>query len=81
MSKRIKVAIADDHELVRKGIVSLLMEDPEINVVFDVSNGLELLNQLKKTKVDVVLLDLEMPICNGQEALMSLTQLTQKSTY
>lgn len=69
MSKKINIAIADDHELVRKGLVSLLREDPQINVVFDVANGLELLEELKKHPVDVVLLDLEMPVCDGREAL------------
>ncbi len=69
MSKKINIAIADDHELVRKGLVSLLREDPNITVVFDVSNGLELLEELKKHPVDVVLLDLEMPVLDGREAL------------
>jgi len=69
MSKKINIAIADDHELVRKGLVSLLREDPNINVVFDVSNGQGLLDELRKHPVDVVLLDLEMPVLNGREAL------------
>ncbi len=69
MNKIINVAVADDHDLVRKGIVSLLKEDPKINIVFDVPNGQQLINRLKRTSADVVILDLEMPVMDGQEAL------------
>ena len=65
----IKIALAEDHQLVRQGMVSLLSEEPGIDVVFDVSNGAELLEELKSKKVDVILLDLDMPIISGQQAL------------
>ena len=73
MSKKINIAIADDHDLVRRGLASLLEDDPRIHVIFDVSNGEELLVKLKKQSIDLVLLDLEMPKCNGQETLKILS--------
>ena len=70
---KINVAIADDHDLVRKGLVSLLEDDDNINVAFDVSNGRELLSKIRRKSVDVVILDLEMPELNGKETLKKLT--------
>ena len=74
MKKPIRIAIAEDHDLVRQGMVALLKEEGDINLVFDVCNGFELLNQLKKQKVDIVLLDLEMPVVNGHQALKIITE-------
>lgn len=73
MSKSIKIAIAEDHDLMRQGLVSLLDSEENISVVFDVENGARLFDELKKKKVDVVLLDLEMPVLNGHQALKILS--------
>lgn len=69
MNDTIKIAIAEDHQLMRQGMVSLLREEDHLEIVFDVGNGQELLNELDKTQVDIVLLDLDMPIVSGQQAL------------
>lgn len=68
MSK-IKVAIAEDHDLVRQGMVSLLSLEDSVEVVFDVANGQELLDKMEQQEVDVVLLDLDMPVLSGDKAL------------
>ncbi|XOV69343.1 MAG: response regulator [Fluviicola sp.] len=73
MSKSIRIAIAEDHDLMRQGLVSLLDSEEHISVVFDVENGALLFDELKKKKVDVVLLDLEMPVLNGHQALKILS--------
>ncbi|MCR9171897.1 MAG: response regulator transcription factor [bacterium] len=73
MSKTIRIAIAEDHDLMRQGLVSLLDSEENISVVFDVENGARLFDELKKKKVDVVLLDLEMPVLNGHQALKILS--------
>ena len=73
MRKKIKIAIAEDHDLVRQGMVALLKREKGLRLVFDVGNGKELLDQLKITNVDVVLLDLNMPIIGGLEALRVIT--------
>ena len=69
MKKPIHIAIVDDHVIVRQGLISLLAEYEEINVLFDVSNGKELMDNLKTSKPDIVLLDISMPVMNGKEAL------------
>ena len=72
MKKKIRIAIAEDHELVRQGMVALVSREKGLSMVFDVSNGQELLDTLKTKKVDVVLLDLNMPILNGHQALKTI---------
>lgn len=66
---KIRIAIAEDHELVRQGMVALAKRESGLSMVFDVSNGQELLDKLKTKMVDVILLDLNMPILNGHQAL------------
>src|SRR5688572_25765708 len=68
MSKAIKLAVVDDQHLFRKGILSMLKDFPELNVVIEAKDGADLLEQLKKKTAEVILLDLEMPNMNGFEA-------------
>lgn len=74
MKKNIRIAIAEDHDLMRQGLVSLLDSEDAISVIFDVENGARLFDELKKKRVDVILLDLEMPIINGHQALKILAE-------
>jgi DNA-binding NarL/FixJ family response regulator len=66
----IKLVLVDDHEVLRQGIKSLLKEHPRINVVGQAGNGKESIDLLKKIEADVVLMDLEMPVMNGDEAFV-----------
>lgn len=70
MSKTIKVIIADDEELFRKGILFLLEREKNIEVIFEASNGAEVVDYLKKNDEypDIILMDLKMPLLNGVEA-------------
>ncbi len=67
--KPIHLGIADDHLVLRQGLILLLQEFDNLNIIIDVSNGKELMDALKKSKPDIILLDIEMPIMNGREAL------------
>ena len=69
MTNPIHIGIADDHLVLRQGLVSLLKEYDNLNIIIDVNNGKELLDALKKSKPDIILLDIEMPVMNGKEAL------------
>lgn len=73
--KSISIAVVDDHLLMRQGLISLLKEFEQINILFDVSNGLEMLDQLKIHKPDIVLLDIEMPVMNGRKALTKMQEI------
>jgi DNA-binding NarL/FixJ family response regulator len=65
---RIKIILADDHVVVRKGLRSLINQEPDMTVVAEADNGLQLLDFVEKLQPDVVLVDLKMPVLNGIDA-------------
>ncbi|KML35934.1 response regulator transcription factor [Cytobacillus firmus] len=64
----IKVLIADDHHVVRRGLVFFLKTQPEIEIIGEAKNGLEAVEMMQTHQPDVVLMDLDMPVMNGIEA-------------
>lgn len=65
---RIRIILADDHVVVRKGLRSLIDQEPDMIVVGEAGDGLELLDSVEKLRPDVVLVDLKMPNMNGIDA-------------
>ena len=63
----IHVALVDDHITTRKGIKAIIESNPRIKVILEASNGMELLDSLKKlsSPPDIILLDINMPIMDG----------------
>ena len=72
----IRVALADDQTLVRKGIRSLLELTPDIRVTVEACDGEEAIAMLASTAVDVVLLDVRMPRTTGLEVLAALAKMS-----
>lgn len=70
----IKILIADDHTLVRKGIKRMLEEQPDFKVVAEASDGKETVAKARETQPDVVLMDVAMPGSDGIEATKQLTK-------
>lgn len=70
----IKIAIADDHQLFIDGIKALLEDNPLMQVIGEAHNGVEILNVVKDSKPDVVLLDVNMPVLDGLAVLKSLKE-------
>lgn len=68
----IRVAIADDHKLFAEGIASILHSDNELVVAKICSNGKELAEYLRKNDVDLVLVDLNMPVLDGASTIRVL---------
>lgn len=68
--QKIKIILVDDEELFRKGIFFLLQREENIEIIFEASNGDELMNFLKENNnhPDIILMDLKMPLLNGVEA-------------
>ena len=62
------VLVADDHGIVREGLVRLLESDPDIRVCGQAADGREVLEQVERHRPDVVLLDIGLPRMNGHEA-------------
>lgn len=75
LSTMIKLALADDQSLFRRGLAMLLRDMPDVQVVFECSNGEELLTGLKGNTIDIVLLDLEMPVMDGIATMGHLRML------
>jgi two-component system invasion response regulator UvrY len=67
-----RILIADDHAIVRKGLIQILNETPEDFSIEEASNGWEAIEKAKKTAYSVVLLDISMPGMNGLDVLKQL---------
>jgi DNA-binding NarL/FixJ family response regulator len=74
MADPIRILVADDHPVVRDGLVAMLGTQPDFEVVGQAATGREVLSQVAALGPDVVLLDLEMPEMDGVEALQRLGQ-------
>lgn len=68
----IRIIIADDHAIVRRGVRLILEEAGDMTVIAEAENGAEVLAQLRRETVDVLLLDIAMPGANGFEVLQRL---------
>ena len=69
MTSRVRVLVADDHTIVRQGLVSLLAESGECEVVAEAADGLEAVEKAQATRPEVAILDLSMPRLTGLEAV------------
>lgn len=68
----IKVLIADDQEIVCQGLKKILQSDPEIEVIATANNGQQALDMIAVERPDLVLMDLQMPLMNGVQAIRRL---------
>ncbi len=73
MSK-IRVVIADDHGVVRKGLRFLLTTEPSIEVCGEVTNGKEAVDIVQQIRPQVVVMDIAMPVLNGIDAAAQITR-------
>ena len=75
----IRVLIADDHKMVREGLRRILEFDGEIQVIDEADNGEECIKKIRSSKPDIVLLDINMPVMNGIEALQEIRKKKKKT--
>jgi len=66
--RQIKILLVDDHQIIIDGIKSLLNNVENVQVAGEANNGMEALNTLKVLTVDIVLMDIDMPVMNGIDA-------------
>jgi DNA-binding NarL/FixJ family response regulator len=76
---QIKIALVDDHKLVRNGIKSLLEEEDDIEVIAEGSNGFDAIDIVERVQPDVLIIDVRMPEMNGIEAVGKLQKLNTKT--
>lgn len=77
MSK-IRVLLADDHAILRSGLVRLLGEQSDIEVIGEAENGLEAVQKVQELHPDIVLMDIGMPVMNGMEATKQIKKRDQE---
>ncbi len=75
----IRLVVVDDHEIARRGIRSVLAEEPGISVVGELANGEDAIETVRKLHPDVVLLDISLPGMSGIEAAHSIHQISPQS--
>ncbi len=74
--KHVRIVVADDHEVVRKGLALLLALQPDLDVVGEVSTGPEAIEAVRRLQPDVLLLDLKMPGLDG----LSVTSTVKRAS-
>jgi DNA-binding NarL/FixJ family response regulator len=68
----IRILAVDDHPLLREGIVALISIAPDMQLVGACSNGREAIEQFRALRPDVTLMDLQMPVMSGLEAIVAI---------
>jgi len=68
----LKVMVVDDHTLFRKGIISVLSSDEGLNIVGEASDGYEAIKMAKEKSPDIIIMDLNMPGCDGLKATQEI---------
>ncbi len=75
MKKKIRILIADDHALVRQGIIAFIQMSDDIEVVCEASDGMGAIEGVKKHKPDIVIMDVAMPALGGLEATIEIKKI------
>lgn len=74
MQSKIRIIIADDHHIFRKGILSIAAEDSTVEVTGEASNGEEALKLVRELKPEIAILDIDMPVMSGLDAARKIKE-------
>lgn len=73
---RVRIVVADDQPLMRRAIADLVHDEPCLELVGEAANGEEAVQQAQSAQADLVLMDLDMPVMSGVDAIAALTDQT-----
>lgn len=79
MTRVIRIFVADDHAIVRKGIHALIATEPGMEIVGETDNGRDAVALARQLKPDVILMDMVMPLMDGIEAITKITAENSKA--
>jgi YesN/AraC family two-component response regulator len=68
----IRILVADDHPIVREGVAALVGGEPDMSIVGQASNGREAIQQFRAQQPHITLMDIQMPVMNGLDALLAI---------
>ncbi|WP_149495064.1 protein-glutamate methylesterase/protein-glutamine glutaminase [Roseiconus lacunae] len=77
MSNEIRVLLCDDSSVMRRLLKASMQSEPRLNVVFEAENGLEAVSNVTKVKPDVIIMDVEMPVMDGVDAVREIRKLSR----
>jgi DNA-binding NarL/FixJ family response regulator len=75
----VRVVLADDHEVVRKGVRALFNQHPGWTVCGEAENGVEAVDLVRELQPELVVLDVSMPVMNGLQAAAKIRQLSSST--
>ena len=79
IDRRVRILIADDHPIIRRVVRSTLQQHPHFEICGEAVNGAEAIEEAKKLKPDVVVLNVSMPVMNGFEAAREIKMILPES--
>jgi DNA-binding NarL/FixJ family response regulator len=79
MTEKISILVADDHPVVRDGLVAVLSTQPDFEVIGEASSGAEVVGMYERLRPEIVLMDLEMPEMDGVTALVKVREIDQSA--
>jgi DNA-binding NarL/FixJ family response regulator len=77
---KINVLLADDHELFREGLATIINAQPDFEIIGEASDGLEAFIQAQELRPDLILMDVCMPGCDGVEATQRIKEILPETT-
>jgi DNA-binding NarL/FixJ family response regulator len=72
--RAIRILLADDHPLLRDGVAGLIADQSDMELVGEASTGIEAIDQFRKHRPDIILLDLQMPELGGIDAIKTIRE-------
>lgn len=79
MERRVRVLVADDQPTIRRAVRFALQSQPHIEVCGEAADGAQAIQEAKKLKPDVIVLNINMPVLNGFEAAREIKTILPKS--
>lgn len=77
--KKVRILIADDHQLIRRGLAEIINDEPDLSVVGEAADGTEAIRLANTLKPDIIIMDLMMPNLNGVEATRQILTSDSKA--